>query len=299
MKKFECAVCGFVYDPEKGLPEQGIPPGTPFEALPPDFCCPVCGASKGDFSPLAPPLTTSAGDGPEAPVPVQATVQDVIPRTPSIKSIRLGVPHRVRFKPGQYLSLSLGQDAGLTRCLSISNSPTEEGYLEVTKRITESRFSRILNHVEPGCQVSITYPMGQFTFEGEFPKIALLSGGIGITPLRSICRYAIDKQLDTDICLLYSNRTLEEVAFKSEFDAMQKMSSRFKAVHSLSRADADWTGRRGHIDAALIREELPDYRERQFYLCGPPPMVKAMTELLRNELQCSEAQVSTENFIGY
>ena len=44
MRKFKCAVCGFVYEPEKGLPENGIPPGTPFEALPADFCCPVCGA---------------------------------------------------------------------------------------------------------------------------------------------------------------------------------------------------------------------------------------------------------------
>ena len=141
--------------------------------------------------------------------------------------------------------------------------------------------------------------MGTFTFEGEFAKIALLSGGIGITPLRSISTYIVDKQLDTDVCLLYSNRTLEEVAFKSEFDAMELAFPRFRIVHCLSRAGGEWAGRRGHINAALIREELPDYGERQFYLCGPPPMVTAMTEVLRGELQLSEAQVSTENFIGY
>jgi glycine betaine catabolism B len=295
MRKFECDLCGFVYDPEKGSPENGIPPGTPFEALPPDFCCPVCGADKSCFSPLALP----GADDSEELVSLQVTVQEVIPRTPSIKSFRLATPNRARFKPGQYLSIRLENEAELTRYLSISSSPTEEGYLEVTKRITQSKFSQILNRVEPGYPVSITYPMGKFTFEGEFSKIALLSGGIGITPLRSICRYAIDKQLGTDICLLYSNRNLAEVAFKSELDALQRMSSRFKVVHSLNSAGDDWAGRRGNIDAAMIREEVPDYRERPFYLCGPPPMVMALTELLRSELQLPEAQIKTEGFAGY
>lgn len=212
MRKFTCTVCGFVYAPEKGLPEDGIPPGTPFEVLPPDFCCPVCGADKSCFSPLA----LSGGDDSEEPVHLQATVQEVIPRTPSIKSFRFATPNRATFKPGQYVSISLENEVDLTRYLSISSSPTEEGYLEVTKRITQSRFSQILNGAEPGYHVSITYPMGTFTFEGEFAKIA-----------------------------------------------------------------------------------LPDYRERQFYLCGPPPMVHALTEVLRSELQLPEAQVKTEDFIGY
>lgn len=295
MRKFKCTVCGFVYAPEKGLPENGIPPGTPFEVLPPDFCCPVCGADKSCFSPLA----LSGGDDSEEPVHLQATVQEVIPRTPSIKSFRFATPNRAKFRPGQYLSISLENEFDLTRYLSISSSPTEEGYLEVTKRITQSRFSQILNGVEPGYHVSITYPMGTFTFEGEFAKIAMLSGGIGITPLRSICRHVIDKQLDTSVCLLYSNRNLAEVAFKSEFDAMQKMSSRLKVVHSLNDAGDEWMGRRGNIDAAMIKEEVPDYRERQFYLCGPPPMVNALTEVLRSKLQLPEGQVKTEGFIGY
>jgi len=295
MRKFKCTVCGFVYEPEKGSPENGIPPGTPFEALPADFCCPVCGADRSFFSPLGP----SEGDKSQEPVQLQSTVQEVIRRTPSIKSFRLASPDRARFKPGQYLSIRLENDVELTRYLSISSSPTEEGYLEVTKRITQSSFSQILNQVEPGYQVSITYPMGTFTFEGEFEKIAMLSGGIGITPLRSICRYVIDKQLDTSMCLLYSNRNLAEVAFKAEFDAMQKLSTRFKVVHSFGSADDEWAGRRGRIDAALIREEVPDYRERRFFVCGPPGMVETLTGILLSELQIPEARISTEGFVGY
>ena len=49
MKKWECIICGFVYDEALGLPEDGIPPGTPFEQLPDDWTCPDCGAEKSDF----------------------------------------------------------------------------------------------------------------------------------------------------------------------------------------------------------------------------------------------------------
>jgi glycine betaine catabolism B len=287
MKKFECGVCGFVYDPEKGVPEMGIPPGTPFEDLPADFCCPVCGASKDSFSAMAPSA------------PLTVTIDEIIPRTPSAKSFRFGVPHRADFKPGQYLVLTLEGDRELTRCLSISNSPTEEGYLEVTKRITGSRFSQILERARPGYEAAIQYPMGTFTFEGEFEKIAMLSGGIGITPLRSICQSIVDRKLGTDVCLLDANRSAEEIAFQADFERMQKEYPHLKVVLTVSRAGQEWTGRTGRIDAALVAAEIPDYRERCFYVCGPPQMVAALTGMLRSELSIPETQVKTENFLGY
>jgi len=49
MAKYECTVCGYTYDPEAGDPDGGIKPGTPFEELPDDWVCPVCGASKDQF----------------------------------------------------------------------------------------------------------------------------------------------------------------------------------------------------------------------------------------------------------
>jgi flavin reductase (DIM6/NTAB) family NADH-FMN oxidoreductase RutF/rubredoxin len=49
MAKYECSVCGYIYDPELGDPDGGIAPGTPFEKLPDDWQCPVCGAAKTEF----------------------------------------------------------------------------------------------------------------------------------------------------------------------------------------------------------------------------------------------------------
>jgi rubredoxin len=51
-RKYECIVCGFIYDESKGLPEDGIPPGTRWEELPDDWLCPDCGVGKEDFEPL-------------------------------------------------------------------------------------------------------------------------------------------------------------------------------------------------------------------------------------------------------
>jgi rubredoxin len=49
MKKYICQVCGYVYDPEAGDPDNGVPPGTAFEKLPDSWVCPICGASKTSF----------------------------------------------------------------------------------------------------------------------------------------------------------------------------------------------------------------------------------------------------------
>ena len=50
MKKYVCDLCGYIYDPALGDPDAGIKPGTSFENLPDDWTCPVCGATKEDFS---------------------------------------------------------------------------------------------------------------------------------------------------------------------------------------------------------------------------------------------------------
>ena len=47
--KYRCTVCGYIYDPEAGDPDGGIAPGTPFDEIPDDWVCPVCGAAKSEF----------------------------------------------------------------------------------------------------------------------------------------------------------------------------------------------------------------------------------------------------------
>lgn len=51
-RKWRCIPCGYIYDPAEGDPDGGVAPGTPFESLPDDWYCPVCGVSKEEFEPL-------------------------------------------------------------------------------------------------------------------------------------------------------------------------------------------------------------------------------------------------------
>ncbi len=51
MKKYRCSVCGYIYDPENGDPDNGVEPGTDFDKVPDDWTCPICGASKDQFEP--------------------------------------------------------------------------------------------------------------------------------------------------------------------------------------------------------------------------------------------------------
>ncbi len=52
MKKYKCLMCGYIYDPQIGDPDNGVPPGTAFEDLPDDWVCPDCGVGKEEFEPL-------------------------------------------------------------------------------------------------------------------------------------------------------------------------------------------------------------------------------------------------------
>lgn len=232
-------------------------------------------------------------------VECEAKVKEVIQRTYNVKSVRMVPAKAEAFKAGQFLSLSLKPEKDFTRYLSISNSPTETGYIEVTKKITDSGFSKMLNGLKAGDRVGLKYPMGSFTFGGDCAKIAFLSGGIGITPIRSICKFTIDSKIGTDMVLLYGNRTAADIAFGDDFERMAKEYDKLKVVHVLCEADNKYYGRIGLINGAVVKEDVPDYMDRRFFLCGPPAMVAALKKMLAEELKLPADEIVTENFMGY
>ena len=233
----------------------------------------------------------------------ETKVIDVIERSPGVKSFRFEAKKEVAFKPGQFffVTIKIGEK-DRTKHFSFSNSPTEKGYVEFTKRITESDFSKALDVLKNGDWARLKMPLGSFTFEGEYKKIAVLSGGIGITHIRSICKFVVDTGLPTDIVLLYSNRAEDDILFRRDFDEMQGKDKNFRAVYTLTSPYIDkesWKGKIGYINKEMIQGEMPDYKDRMFYVCGPPKMVESIVDILKNKLNLSENNVKTENFIGY
>jgi ferredoxin-NADP reductase len=224
---------------------------------------------------------------------------EVIKRTHDVKSFRFSRPPSFEYKAGQFMFVAIPSEEGeLRKHFTLSSSPTEKDFIELTKKLTGSDYSNALDSLQIGEKAKIDAPYGKFTLDKEIKKMAMLSGGIGITPLRSICKYSTDLQLENNIILLYGNNTIEDIAYKEEFDRLQKENSNLKVVHTLINPPSNWEGYTGYIDAEMIRKEAPDYKSRVFYICGPPGMVKAMKNLLQ-ELNIPAEQIKTENFFGY
>ena len=228
----------------------------------------------------------------------EAYVKESIQRTRDIISIRFTKPAGFDYSPGQFIFVIVGSgDDEVTKHLSISSSPTED-FLEVTKRLTGHPFSKALAALKEGDKVLLKGPFGIFTYAGENKKIGMLSGGIGITPLRSIIKYIFDEMLDVDIVLFYSNSREDDIAFENEFGEMKKKYPKFNIVNTVTMPGPSWTGLTGRITADMIKNYMPDYLNRVFYISGPTKMVDSMLILLK-EINIPEEQIKKEFFTGY
>jgi len=229
----------------------------------------------------------------------ETSVSDIIQRTHNVKSFRFPRPKDLQYKAGQFMFVTIKSgDEEMRKHFTISSSPTEKDHIEFTKKLTGSEYSNALEAMQIGDWAMIEAPYGKFTFEGEYEKIGMLSGGIGITPLRSICKYCTDMQLDTEIALLYGSLTEGDIVFRDELAEMQKRNRNLKTVITLDHPSEDWTGYKGYINIQMIKKEVQDYMERAFYVCGPPGMIRAMENLLR-DLNLPKAQIKREVFSGY
>jgi glycine betaine catabolism B len=229
----------------------------------------------------------------------ETTIQDIISRTHDVSSFRFPRPEGFDYKAGQFFYITLRQDGKeLSKHFSFSTSPTEKGFIEFTKKFTDHEFSQALKAAKAGDWARIDAPYGQFTFEGEYPNIALLGGGIGITPFISICKNATDKGLTNKITLFYGCRTEGDIVFREEFEALAQKNKNLKLVMTVNVPSPDWKGSTGFIDVNMIKKELPNYLDNVFFACGPPPMVKAMENLVAN-LGLPKEQLKLEYFTGY
>lgn len=229
----------------------------------------------------------------------ETSVDKIIRRTHDVKSFRFKRPGGFDYDPGQFFFVTiLIEGEKRKKHFTISSSPTEKEFIEFTKRITEHEFSVALDKLKIGDWVQIDGPYGDFTFKGEYTRVGLMTGGIGITPLRSMIKYCTDKRIKSQITLLYGNRNEENIVFKEDIDRMEKENGNLRIVHTLSRPAEEWKGRKGHIDVQMVREEIPDYDDHVFYVCGPPSLVTDCVSVLK-ALRIPDDKINKEDFPGY
>jgi ferredoxin-NADP reductase len=210
------------------------------------------------------------------------------------------------FKPGQYIDMTLldppeSDSEGNIRNFSIASAPQEDT-LMVATRMRDTAFKRVLKTMPLETQVKVEGPLGSFTLHSNASRPAVcLSGGIGITPFRSILVNAARTGLENRIVLFYSNRRPEDSAFLQELQEIGDENKNYQIIGvmtEMEKSTRPWNGEIGLIDKAMLGRFVPDIAAPIYYTAGPPAMVAAMKKTLANA-GVNEDDVRSEDFAGY
>ncbi|WP_371347553.1 2Fe-2S iron-sulfur cluster-binding protein [Ancylobacter sp. IITR112] len=222
------------------------------------------------------------------------TVLAIREETADVKTFVLAPqePCLFHYRPGQFLTLELTIDGEtINRCYTIASAPTRPHTLAITvKRVPGGPVSNWLHdHVRVGSSLRAVGPMGEFScfLQGTpapAPKYLFLSGGSGITPLMSMARTFHDLAVPRDIVFVHAARSPADIIFRDELELMarnQPGAFRFAPICEADSPFAPWHGLRGRVSLGVLEHVAPDFREREVFVCGPAPFMKAVRELLK------------------
>lgn len=157
---------------------------------------------------------------------------------------------------------------------SFSTSPNNQ-YLRITVKALGDQSTK-LQQLKTGTRVIIDGPNGRFTPRTRRSnKLLMIAGGVGITPIRSIIE-GLGSESDTDIVLLYGTRTKADISFRKELKSAVSLYG--VRVHYVLSDDPSTP--KQYIDQEVIADLVPDFEEREVYLCGPPPMMNSVKTAL-------------------
>jgi Na+-transporting NADH:ubiquinone oxidoreductase subunit F len=188
-------------------------------------------------------------------------------------------------------------DEPVTRAYSMANYPEEKGMIMLNVRIASppprapegtppGKMSSYIFNLKPGDEVTISGPYGEFFAKETDNEMCFIGGGAGMAPMRS---HIFDqfRRLKTKrkATYWYGARSLREAFYIEDFDAIQKDFDNFKWYLAMSEPlpEDNWTGLTGFIHQVLYDEYLskhPAPEDIEYYLCGPPLMLKACGEML-------------------
>lgn len=211
--------------------------------------------------------------------------------------------HKFSYIPGQYLEWTLSHkhsdSRGVRRYFTIASSPSEqEVKLGVKVEQNSSSFKKALVALKTGDQIMAGQLSGDFLLPKDTnKKLVFMAGGIGITPFRSMIKNLLDKNETRHIVLFYSNKTADEIAYREIFDKAQKNGViAIYVLTDIKSVPKMWGGESGHINEAMVKKYVPDYKKSTFYLSGPNAMVHAYKELL---VGMGATDIVTDYFPGY
>jgi NAD(P)H-flavin reductase len=210
----------------------------------------------------------------------------------------------VDFRPGQYFWVTLldppyDDEKGPRRHISVVTSPNERGVVGLCTRLRDSAFKRSLAELPIGTEVDVEEPKGEFALPEETDRpYVFIAGGIGITVFRSMLVYIGEEGLPHRVTLVYSNSDRESTAFLDELRELERANPNLRLVLTMTD-DPDWDGESRHVDGDFLRDHLDgDLASFTYLAAGPPAMVDAMVEVLR-DAGVPDEHVRPQRFSGY
>ena len=192
-----------------------------------------------------------------------------------------------RYLPGQFLFVAFlgsGEVPREEHPFTISSSPTLDGSVCISPK-ESGDFTRRIGRLKQGDRAALMAPYGRFShlLRASRQDLFFVAGGIGITPMISMLRYMRDSGSKTDVLLIYAARTREDLVFRSEIEEMEHSngSPGVRMVPVLSRPGPGWEGESGYLDGERLERLVGEVEGRDFYVCGPPPMMALVEKSLR------------------
>jgi predicted ferric reductase len=189
------------------------------------------------------------------------------------------------YEAGQYLSVSfLTKGMWQPHPFSISTAPNGK-YIRISVKSLGDHTAKIEN-LKKGTKVFVEGPLGKFTESiATSGKFLFIAGGIGITPIRAMAETLQKK--GKEMVLLYGSRTPEDVVFRNELERM------VPNVHYVYSEKGD--GEQGYVDGEKIARLVPDFKDRDVYLCGPHIMMQSIAAILE-QLGMERSRIHYEKF---
>lgn len=213
----------------------------------------------------------------------QVRVAEVVEETADAKSLVLDVPDGFAYRPGQFITVRIGSAA---RCYSMSSAP-HEGLKITVKRMPDGYGSNWLCDAPVGTVLDVLPPAGVFTPRSLDDDLLLFAAGSGITPVMSIVKSVLAGGTGR-LVLVYANRDERSVIFADELSRLA--ADRLVVVHWLESLQ-------GLPTVPHLVELARPFADRESFVCGPAPFMKAATTALR-QLDVPRDRVHVEKFVS-
>jgi len=202
-------------------------------------------------------------------------------------------------------------EENVTRAYSMANYPEEFGIIMLNVRVATPPprsegippgiMSSYIFNLKPGDEVTISGPFGEFFAKDTKREMCFVGGGAGMAPMRS---HIFDQfrrvHTDRKVTFWYGARSLREMFYVEDFDAIAAENENFKWYTALSEPlpEDNWTGYTGFIHQVLLENYLKDHpapEDVEYYLCGPPMMLSAVTNML-HDLGVEDEMIEYDDF---